>query len=92
MSINAIDPNASLYAFKAAQPRSAATESSPQAGGDVVNLSAKGAPSKVAFDSEGDAQAYDSVLNAAHTNPGMLAETHSGLDPERVYRLLGLLE
>ena len=44
------------------------------------------------FDSENDTQAYQGVLNAAQVNPDQLVEAHSGLDHERVYRLLGLIE
>lgn len=92
MDIKHVDGSASLYLLKKPQIKEAAAQTPQQPAGDVVNLSAKGLNPEDSFTSEADVQAYKGVIDAAHTNPSLLAEAHGGLDPERVYRLLGLIE
>ncbi len=92
MDIKHIDSSAPLYLLKSPQAKTAPQADPQQTAGDVVNLSSRGSSPAVAFDSENDTQAYQGVLNAAQVNPDQLVQAHSGLDQERVYRLLGLIE
>lgn len=84
--------NASLLASTPRQPRVPAPATPPQSAGDVVNLSAKNSSPMGASASEGDLAAYNGVLDTTHGNPTAVMEAHSGLDPDRVNRLLGLLD
>jgi len=59
---------------------------------DTVSIGAQTSLPRSSFSSDDEYSAYHSVLAQGQTNPSHIVDAHCGLDPERVYRLLGLID
>ncbi|GAB6037877.1 hypothetical protein JCM15519_24360 [Fundidesulfovibrio butyratiphilus] len=74
------------------QSPTTAAQGKSASSGDTVSLSAQASVPRSAFNTDDEYNAYQSVIAQAQSDPNQIVNAHSGLDTDRVYRLLGLIE